>query len=45
LNNFQTALSVVKAASAAAAKKNMQEAYENATRVALDIDIKVYINL
>jgi hypothetical protein len=41
LNNFQTALNIVKAASAAAAKNNIQEAYENATRVALDIAIKV----
>jgi hypothetical protein len=32
---------MVKAASAAAAKNNIQEAYENATRVALDIAIKV----
>jgi vacuolar protein sorting-associated protein 13A/C len=44
LNNFQTALNAIKAASAAAAeaaKQNMQQAYENATRVALDIEIKV----
>jgi hypothetical protein len=44
LNNFQTALNAVKAASAAAAvaaKQNMQQAYENATRVALNIEIKV----
>lgn len=44
LNNFQTALNTIKAASAAAAeaaKQNMQQAYENATRVALNIEIKV----
>jgi len=46
LNNFQAALDAIKAASAAAAeaaKQNMQQAYENATRIALNIEIKVII--
>ncbi|XP_065344717.1 intermembrane lipid transfer protein Vps13 isoform X2 [Cloeon dipterum] len=43
LNNFQTALIAVQAASAAAAeaaRQNIQHAYQNATRIALDLEIK-----
>jgi hypothetical protein len=35
-------VNIVKAASAAAATNNIQEAYKYATRVALDIAIKVH---
>ncbi|XP_059483152.1 intermembrane lipid transfer protein Vps13 isoform X2 [Neocloeon triangulifer] len=46
LNNFQAALNAIQAASAAAAeaaKQNIQQVYENATRIALAIEIKAPI--
>jgi hypothetical protein len=44
LNNFQTALSAIKDAAAEVAKQNIQLAYKNATRIALNIEIDVMLS-